>query len=501
MKILTSSQIYLADQVTIENTGISSVDLMERAGRACTDQILSRYSGINGTFHIFCGVGNNGGDGLVIARMLLNNGFSVNTYIVRFRKGTSADFKVNFDRLAAVGGNIIEIDSMDEFPVLSDNDVVIDAIFGIGLSRTPEGLAYEVITSLNRYSAPVIAIDFPSGLFAEWHISDDTSVARADWCLTFQNPKLAFFLPENGKYLKEWRVLDIGLDQDLINTLPTKYSTVEQKHIRILKKNREKFSHKGTFGHSLLIGGSHGKIGAMILSSRAALRSGSGLVSCYIPKCGYSALQSSSPEIMVEVDDENYLQFFNFKSSPTAIGIGPGLGQHPKTKIGLVNFMKSCNHPMVIDADALNILAEYKELLELIPEGSVITPHPKEFERLAGTWNNDYERLTKQLEFSEQHKCVVVLKGAYTSIAFDNHVYFNTTGNPALATAGSGDVLTGVITGLLAQGYSCIDAAIFGVYLHGSAADHALNNMESEESFTASDGIAFLGRAFREIDR
>ena len=499
MKVLSTSQMYDADQATMNNLAISSIDLMEKAAGKCSDWILNRYKNFGGVFHVVCGVGNNGGDGLVISRILLQNEQKVKTYIIPFSKNESSDFKVNLIRIRELGHDPEYLTDENRHISCSSDDLVVDAIFGLGLSRPPAGLSKSIIQSINRSGATIVSIDFPSGLFSEDSVQDEESVIRANHCLTFQNPKLAFLLPENQEFIENWSILDIGLDKGFITGLPSQYTLIDQGFIRNVFQRRAKFSHKGSFGHSLLIGGSFGKIGAMVLASRAALCAGSGLVSSYIPKCGYTVLQTANPEVMVEVDDENYIQFFNYKTIPDAVGIGPGLGMHLKTKKGFIKYISSLNIPLVLDADALNILSEHEELLTLIPENSILTPHPKEFERLAGSWNDDFDKLKKQQNFAKSYRCTVVLKGAHTSITQGDVIYFNNSGNPALATAGSGDVLTGIITGLLAQGYASFEAAILGVYLHGRAADHAIKSKSSEESFTAMDGIHFLGTSFKEI--
>ena len=499
MKILSSTQIYKADQATIKSLGISSTELMEIAATKCADWIMGRYSDRSRQIHVFCGMGNNGGDGLVISRILIESGYSVACYNVNFSKKKSEDFQINLEKLKQTGYTPLEIFELKNFPHIASKELVIDAIFGLGLTREPKGIAKEVIKKINCSKAEVVAIDFPSGLFAEGSVTEPSSVIKADYTLTFQNPKLAFFLPDNRFYIKNWIVLDIGLDQNYIDSVDFQYKAVDEAMIKAMFKTRERFTHKGSFGHSLLIGGSFGKIGAVILASRASLKTGSGLVSTYIPKCGYTAMQSSNPEIMVEVDDENYLQFFNFKTKPTAIGIGMGMGMHLKTKKGFIAFLKSNKIPMLIDADGLNIIAEHEELSDLILENTILTPHPKEFQRLVGSWENDYEKLDKQNKFSDTHKCLVVLKGAYTSISYGGKIYFNTSGNPGLATAGSGDVLSGIITGLVAQGYKPLEAALIGVYVHGRAADLGIKNEESMESFIASDCINNLGKVFKEL--
>jgi hydroxyethylthiazole kinase-like uncharacterized protein yjeF len=393
----------------------------------------------------------------------------------------------------------VSIRSETDVPALSAGFWIVDAIFGTGLNRPAKGMVKEVIKKINSSGARVISIDFPSGLFSQAPVVDQEAVIRSSTTLTFQQPKLAFLLPSNASFAGRWEILNIGLDTDFIEGISDCPVLVDSSFASKLFKRRERFSHKGSFGHSLLIGGSYGKLGAVILASKAALRIGSGLVSAYVPKCGYTALQAAAPEVMTEVDDEFYLQFFNFRTNPSAIGVGPGLGMHLKTKKGFVEFLKGRSEPLVLDADALNIISEHDEIKGLIPPGSILTPHPKEFQRLAGSWSDDFEKLKKQQEFAQKHNCVLILKGAYTSIATHEQLYFNGSGNPALATAGSGDVLTGILTGLLAQGYSSLEASLLGVYLHGSSADIAIRSEESEESLIASDIMKYMGRAIKEL--
>jgi len=500
MKILSALQLYQLDKATIENKPISSNDLMEFAATECSRWITDYLHGKRPIIHIFCGSGNNGGDGLVIARKLLNAGHDVHTYFIKLGKNNSADFSINYDRLSEIGSVPIKVSERKEFPKINSDELIIDAIFGIGLSRAPEGFVKEVIQLINRSDAKVISIDVPSGLFTEKTILDRDSVVKATETLSFHNPKLAFFLPENQSFCGSWNILDIGLDEIELNSIVTKYEMIDKQYVQSLYKKRNKFSHKGNFGHSMIIGGSFGKIGAVVLASRAAIRVGSGLVSTYIPKCGYDILQSSNPEVMVEVDAEDHIEFFNYKTKPTVIGIGMGMGTTDKTSKGFGEFLGENDLPLVIDADGINILSKHEEFFKLIPNNTILTPHPREFERLVGKWQNEHEKLEKLIALSIKHNCIIILKGAHTAIAIGGKVYFNTTGNPALATAGSGDVLTGIITGLLAQKYSPMSAAILGVYLHGLTADIALENTQTMESFIASDSINNLGEAFKNIE-
>ncbi len=499
MKILTSQQIYQVDQATIKNRDITSAELMEEAAGVCYGWISDKFPQKENKFYIFSGVGNNGGDGLVIARKLLNSGYQVKTFVVNFSSKRSRDFMINYEQLVQMDHTPMEINSINDIPEIEKNAIVIDAIFGIGLTRPPVGFVKDLIVRINQSGAKTISIDFPSGLFSESTVTDPESVIRACYCLTFQNPKLAFLLPENEQFTGNWVLLDIGLDKSFINTLKTDRFFTGRSDILKIYKPRTKFSHKGTFGHSLLIGGSYGKIGAVVLASRAASRAGSGLVTAYVPKCGYEIMQASNPEVMTEVDSEKEIRFFNFKTKPNVIGIGMGLGKRNETANGFYKFIKENKLPLVIDADALNILSQNKEWFHLLQEGAILTPHPKEFERMAGSWDTDYEKLDLLVDFSKKYKCVVVLKGAYTAIASRGKLFFNRTGNPGLATGGSGDVLTGLITGLLAQKYTPLEAAILGVYLHGRASDLAVSKDLSEETLIASDIVKYLAPAFKEL--
>lgn len=498
MKILSAKQLYKADQITIEKGKITSLDLMERAAIGCFQWIHNRLQGNSVPIHIFCGTGNNGGDGLVIARHLQQHGYEVKTYIINCSNKRSDEFLANYDHLKEIGVWAEMITCSSEFPVLSENDMIVDAIFGLGLSRSPEGVLKEVIQLINSSNAYVLSIDFPSGLFADKPVVDIDAVIRSYHVLTFQSPKLAFLLPDNQEYVGSWEVIDIGLDATFLNEVSTNYFLTYKYDVLPFYKQRHYFANKGDYGHTLIIGGSFGKVGAACLASRAALKIGSGLVTAYVPKCAYQIVQTALPEVMVEVDEENELHYFNSKVNRTVVGIGPGMGTNSKTQTGFKKFLKENKLPLVLDADAINLLSKDIDLLKLLPENSVLTPHPKEFERLVGSWKDDYEKLTKLLHLSKEHKIIIVLKGAYTAIASQENIYFNSTGNPALATAGSGDVLTGIISGLIAQKYEPLEAVLLGVYLHGRTADLALKIM-AIETFTASDCIDLLSDAFVDL--
>jgi len=498
MYILTPEQISKADKATITNNNISSIDLMEHAATQCFQWLHSRLQGQNIKIHIFCGIGNNGGDGLVIARHLFQHGYNVDCYVVNFSEKRTDEFLFNYNELKEFGEWPTIINSEKDFPKISFEDIVIDAIFGIGLTREPVGFTKNLIQYINSTKVFTIAIDMPSGIFGDKSVTDKDSVLKAGHTLTFQSPKLAFFLPENGDFINTWEVINIGLDENYIQGLNPKLHFISKKEIQPLYKNRNKWSHKGHYGHTLIIGGSFGKIGAVTLATKAALKIGSGLVSSYVPKCGYNILQISVPEAMTEVDDEKTLTYFNFKTIPSVIGIGPGMGTHEKTAIGFEKFINTNKLPLVLDADAINLLSQNKKLLPSLPNKTILTPHPKELERLIGSWKNDYDKLNMASLFSKEHSVILVLKGAHTAIIDGESMYFNSTGNPALATAGSGDVLTGIITGLIAQGYEALSSALLGVYLHGKTANIGSQEM-GYEAFTATSILEYLPAAILDL--
>lgn len=499
MKIFSCNQIRDIDAYTISHEPVASIDLMERAAGKLYVWISEKFSHSD-SFVIFTGPGNNGGDGLALARMLTGGGYKTTVYFVRYSDKTSNDWQINSDRLEKAGVRLHFINKTDEMPLISSDDIIIDGIFGSGLTRPADGLAREVIEEINLSDAVKISIDIPSGLFCEDNSGNDESgIIRADYTLTFQFPRLAFMFPESVRFTGVWKILPIGLHETATGITETPYYYLLNEEAVLLLKNRSKFDHKGIYGHGLLVAGSYGKMGAAILGARAALRTGIGLLTCHIPECGYEILQTSVPEAMVSTDASHKFISEIVDGSFTAIGIGPGLGTHSDTQAALLKLLSESTVPVVIDADALNILSLDKEYLNLIPPGSILTPHPREFERLAGKTNGSFDRLQKQREFSEKHLCTLVLKGANTSISTPGgKVIFNSTGNPGMATGGSGDVLTGILLSLLSQGYSPENAAVLGVYLHGLAGDIAAGE-SSFEAIIASDIIKCTGRAFNRV--
>ncbi len=497
MKIFSAAQIKKWDAFTIENEPIASVDLMERAATACCNWLIEKKIAQQ-NFRIFCGKGNNGGDGLALARLLIQNNCRVTVYILEFGNIGTGDFQTNLERLHQFSTDIHFIQSPEFFPVIENTDIVIDALFGTGLNKPLEGISAALVNHINNSGAIIISIDLPSGLFAD-KTSKGNSVIKATHTLSFQNYKLAFLLPENEDYCDDVHLLHIGLDKKFETEEGAAFELIDKELIQSIYKPRKKFLHKGNFGHAALLCGSYGMMGAAVLSSSACLRSGAGKLTAYIPKCGNDILQTAVPEAMSFVAGEEFLLSAPEIEKYDAIGIGPGIGLHPSHAALLTGIFKETNKPMVIDADALNIIAQYPELLKSIPASSILTPHPKEFEKLFGSTANDFERLQLALQKSKELNINIVLKGHFSFISTPEGMgYFNSTGNAGMATAGSGDVLTGVITGLLAQGYSSLEACLLGVYLHGFAGDIAATKF-SKEAMIAGDIVNYLGDAFEQI--
>jgi ADP-dependent NAD(P)H-hydrate dehydratase / NAD(P)H-hydrate epimerase len=501
MKIFRSDQIREIDEFTIKNEPVASAELMERAA----GQLLKWYTrnfDRSRRVIIFTGPGNNGGDGLALARLLSASRFNVEVFHVMTSGKTSEDWNINFKRLERETSVIFNtIDDIEKFPIISSDDVVIDAIFGTGLRRPAEGLAELVIKRINQIDCTVISIDIPSGLFGEDNSNNiPEAIIRAHFTLSFQFPKLSFMFGENDKYVGMWSVLPIGLDNNAIRNTETPYSFLENNFVLSLLRTRKKFDHKGNYGHGLLVAGSYGKMGAAIMGAKAALRTGIGLITCHIPACGNQIIQTAFPEAMVQVDkEERIISELDNIEPYNAIGIGPGIGTDKVTQKAFHKLLLTMNRPMVIDADAINILGMNQKWLSTLPHETILTPHVKEFERIAGKAENSFQRLEKQVEFAGKYNCYVVLKGACTSIATpDGKIYFNSTGNPGMATAGSGDVLTGIILSLLAQGYSSENASVAGVFIHGISGDIAASK-SGYESIIASDIIDSIGNAFIKI--
>ena len=501
MKILTGGQFRELDRYTIEHEPIASIELMERASRAIASELQSRWD-TDTRFVIFAGPGGNGGDGLAVARLLTEAGYDVSAYLFNVTGKLNPDCETNRDRLAQVpSAQLTEVTAEFVFPELRASDVVVDALFGTGLNKPISGGFAHIVRRLNQSGATVVSIDIPSGLMTEDNAFNDTStIVRADLTLTLQHLKLAFLFAENHKFVGEVKTLDIGLSEEGQEGMKCYLWMTEQNDVRQLLRVRSPFAHKGQLGHALLVAGSRGMAGAAVMAAQAALWSGLGKLTVHSPMANLNLLQMAVPEAVVELDpDEHIISSAVDASDFQVIGIGPGLGRNHYTASALHDYLRQQVGPMVVDADALNILAEHQEWLEELPADSILTPHPKELDRLVGYNTNSFDRMNKARQLAETHHVFVVLKGRYTQVCTPlGDVLFNPTGNAGMATAGSGDVLTGILTGLLAQGYLPSEAAVLGVWLHGAAGDAAAAEL-GQECMLATDIIRHLPDAFRRL--
>lgn len=501
MKILSSAQLKELDKYTIIHEPIASIDLMERAARALTEAIVQRW---DKSFDIvvFAGPGNNGGDALAVARMLSKKGYRVEVFLFNTKGKLSEECQANLDRLKTCGSiYFTEISTQFDPPNLSEKHLVIDGLFGSGLNKPLNGGFAAVVKYINSSKAQVVAIDIPSGLMGEDNTYNvRTNIIRADVTLSIQLPKLSFLFPENEDIVGEWEMLDIQLKQSFIDSVPSAYSILEESEVRSLVKPRKRFAHKGTFGHGLLIAGSYGMAGASILSAKACLKSGIGLLTVHVPIHNHDLLQVTVPEAIVHTDiQERYFAQPTHLNKYSALAIGPGLGREEDTALAMMEQIQGSNLPIVLDADAINILSTHRNWLSRLPKRCILTPHLGELERLIGKCLDTYERLIKVKELASYLQSYIIVKGAWTCIVTpEGNFHFNPTGNPGMATGGSGDVLTGILLGLLAQGYSREEACKLGVYVHGMAGDIAAEE-KTEISMTANDIIEALPIAWKKI--
>ena len=501
MKIFTSAQVHELDKYTIENEPIKSIDLMERAAKTLTQAITDNWGNTTPVV-LFAGPGNNGGDALAVARMLIDKNYDVTAYLFNITGNLSEDCLVNKKRLIERRSKaLIEVTQEFEPPQLGEGMLVVDGLFGSGLNKPLAGGFASLVKYINASPAQVVSIDVPSGLMTE----DNTynvraNIIRADLTLTLQLPKLSFLFPENQIFIGKLKVLDIRLSKQGIEKIDANYTLLEENDVRPRLLKRDPFTHKGKMGNALIIAGSYGMAGASVLATKACLRVGVGKVTTHTPKRNSNILQVSVPEAIIQFDREETIfseavdtEDFN------ALGIGPGLGTSEQTAIAIIAQLRRSQCPTVVDADAINILASHRAWLQQLPKGIIMTPHPKEFDRMEGHSGDSFERLMKARDLAERLQAYIVLKGHHTSLCLpDGHIIFNSTGNAGMATAGSGDVLTGIITGLLARGYNQENACVVGMYLHGLAGDIAAREL-GEESVIASDLVQNLPYAFKRL--
>lgn len=500
MKIFTSAQIHELDKYTITHEPIKSIDLMERASKAITEAIMSRWTTMTPVV-VFAGPGNNGGDALAVARMLANQGYNVSVYLFNISGKLSDDCAANRQRVhdcKRIKG-FMEVTTKFDPPELSADTLVVDGLFGSGINKPLAGGFAALVKYINQCPAKVVSIDMPSGLMTEDNSYNvRANIIKADLTLTLHGKKLSMFLADCQEFLGKIQVLDIRLSREYVNKTEAAYTLLEESDIRSRLLHRDDFAHKGSMGNALLIAGSYGMSGAAILASRACLRSGVGKVTVHTPRKNYGIMQVSVPEAVLHMDhEETYFSESVDSDDFDALGIGPGLGQQENTAIAFITQLKRAQCPVVVDADGLNILANHRAWITQLPKGIILTPHPKEFDRLSSSPSNgSYERLHRAQEMAQSLHAYIILKGHYSALCMPNgHVVFNPTGNSGMATAGSGDVLTGIITALLARGYRRADACVVGMYIHGLAGDIAAKDL-GKESLVAGDIVRYLPKAF-----
>jgi len=468
--LITAEQMHKVDEYTIQNKPIASIDLMEQAARAFAQIFMQHEPNRDSEIAIFCGKGNNGGDGLAIAHLLTSYGYqNINIYLVTFSKKETADFAINKQRIKESSLKIIQVSQPSDFlPIAAE--ILIDAILGSGLNKPLSGKYADLSQIINAQHKKVYAVDVPTGFFSEGPLNLEFNGIKAYKTISFQRPKINFFFPESIVATEEFEVVNIGLDEAFIHKLESDFILMEESDIRNLLHPRKRFTHKGTYGHALIVAGNVNTMGAALLASSACLHSGAGLTTACIPQSGLIALNSILPEVMALTRD-GYMEIERLESYK-AIAIGPGLGISEENEMLLEQLIIRSNCPLVIDADALNILAQRQDLLDKLPQNTIITPHMKEFDRLFGEHENWWTRVQKAKIEAQTRKLVIVLKNQYTFVCVpDGKIYINPSGNPAMAQGGMGDILTGILAAFVAQGYPTKESALLACYVHGKAGD------------------------------
>lgn len=504
MKIFTSAQIHELDNYTIEHEPVSSIDLMERSARALTMAIMQEWDNSTPVV-VFAGPGNNGGDALAVARMLLTEGYAVTLYLFNIGNHLSPDCATNRQRFidCKQQKTFVEVTRQFDTPQLTTGTLVVDGLFGTGLNKPLAGGFASLVRYINQCDCQVVSIDVPSGLMAEDNSYNvRQNIVRADLTLSLQSRKLAFMFADCQEFVGRLKILDIRLSQEFINKTDSRYSVIEETDVRSMLRPRGDYVNKGSMGNALIIVGSYGMAGASILATRACLRSGIGKVTVHTPRRNYDIMQISVPEAVLQIDhEEAYFSEAVDTEGYDAMGIGPGLGTIENTAIALISQLRRVQCPVVADADAINIIAKHRAWIQQLPKGIILTPHPKEFDRFSGMQSlGDYERLMRASEIAERLGAYIILKGHNSALCTpDTRIIFNSTGNSGMATAGSGDVLTGIITALLGRGYDREEACLMGMYIHGLAGDLAEKEV-GKESLVAGDIIRFLPKAFKKLE-
>ncbi len=503
MKLFTTEEIRAIDRRTIEQEGVPSLELIERVAEGVADEISSRWRSNKPTM-VFAGPGNNGADALGAARLLFERGFRPEVFLFNIGGDKlSTDCAASRDRMLAEVPDIIFHEVKDRFsmPKITTNHLVIDGLFGSGLREELQGGFKSLVQYINDENATVVSIDLPSGMFGDWNPQIvNRNTIHATLTLAIQFPRISFFIPDNAELIGEWKIIDIGLSEKAIATSPANFCLVEQRDVHRRLRHRKEFASKADFGSGILYAGSYGMMGAAILAARGALRAGVGKLTVNSPKCGYQIMQSSVPEALFRHNrGEINIIDIHPERDFSAIAVGPGIGTNELTVKAVKDFLASINQPVILDADALNCIAIKPSILNTIPVLSILTPHAGEFDRLFGPQPSAEARLRKAIEMAKYYNILIILKGRYTAIVRpDGKVYFNSSGCPAMATAGSGDVLTGVLLSMLAQGDPAELASLIAVYVHGLAGEMAAAE-QGEYGVTAGDIASYIGKAISEI--
>jgi len=486
LKILNGLKVKDLDSKHIAKSGQSSHELMEVAALGFVHWYISQLKFKNKPVLIVVGSGNNGGDGLAIARILAIHNYEVTVL-------TCFDNVEKFSHDALINWNLLPkqiiVSSLLDFE-LPKEGVLIDSFLGVGLRGVVRKSAFPIINSINEFEDIVVSVDLPSGLPSD-NVNQGICV-KADYTVTFAFPKLSLLMPENAEFVGELVLVSIGIQESTFDEFESEFYFLGRDDIPKLHRQFNRFAYKGDFGKVMIVGGSPGKMGALVLSTKSALRTGSGLVTCHIEYTERNIIQTAVPEAMATWGLMANLEFYD------SIGIGPGWGLEGRKHL-LAQILEEYQKPVVIDADAINILAKNKEMIDLIPKKSILTPHMGEFNRLVGQTKNHLERLEAAKDFAMKYDLILVLKGANTVISLPNgNQYFNSSGSKYMATGGSGDVLTGMITSYLGQGYTPKNAAICGVYHHGLAGEIA--GGKKRKGLIASDLIEAIPETYLLLD-
>lgn len=502
MKLFTNEQIRTIERSTIETEGVLPAEIIERVAEGVADEIASRWRPSKPTI-VFAGPGNNGADALASARLLYERGFRPSVYLFNIGGDKlSVECIAARDRLLQSTPDIdfIEVTSRFTPPEISQSHLVVDGLFGAGLREELRGGFMSLVQYINEEHPTVVSIDLPSGMFGDWNPRIvNRNTIHATLTLAIQFPRLCFFMEDNAELVGEWKTIDVGLSQQAISSLPAEFCLVEKRDIHRRLRRRKEFCSKADFGSAILYAGSYGMMGAAQLAARGALRGGVGKLTVCAPKCGYQILQTTVPEALYRNNrGDMILTEIHPERDFSAIAIGPGIGTNEITVKALEDFLSAIDKPVVLDADALNCIALRPAMLNTIPILSVLTPHAGEFDRMFGPQPSSEARLRKAIEMAKFYNIIIILKGRYTAIVRpDGKIYFNSSGCPGMATAGSGDVLTGLLTAMMAQGYPAEIASIIAVYIHGVAGEMA-QAKQGEYGVTAGDIADNIGPAILE---